>query len=320
MTKAKPNKIPIRIKKQIIEMKDKNFKNRDICKKFGLSKSTVCTIYSPKGRERVKAAIKDNVCEDDTRYNKYQKVSLVRDTELVLDEILLRLQNKGCCISKALIQSKAKEISEKLMALGFYDNKGIRKDDSKLTMEIVDSVAGFNEIPIDEPGENRVANESESQGNSNTNAATALPNNPDSETSSDVTTIVQFVASNGWLNRYINRKKLKNMTLYGEAGSSDKDAAKLFVESLSIDMALHYKPTVAVKILINFDESGLQYKSYPSRSYVPIGSKVKGKKQNKQRVTVLFGATMDGHKFKPLVIGKSKNPRVLKNVNRNNLL
>ena len=121
------------MKKKIIEMKDKNFTCKDISKKFNLPRSTVSTIYSAKGRERVKAALADNVSEDDTRYNKYQKVSLVRDTELVVDEILVRLQNKGCTISKALIQTKAKEVSEKLMKLDFYDSKGIRKSDSKLT-------------------------------------------------------------------------------------------------------------------------------------------------------------------------------------------
>ena len=39
----------------------------------------------------------------------------------------------------------------------------------------------------------------------------------------------------------------------------------------------------------------------------------------KDRVTILVGASMDGYKFKPLVIGKSQNPRCFKNVGKDNL-
>ena len=39
----------------------------------------------------------------------------------------------------------------------------------------------------------------------------------------------------------------------------------------------------------------------------------------KDRVTILVGAAMDGHKFKPLAIGKSLNPRCFKNVDRSTL-
>ena len=49
------------------------------------------------------------------------------------------------------------------------------------------------------------------------------------------------------------------------------------------------------------------------------GKPIKAKKLLKDRVTILVGAAMDGHKFKPLLIGKSLNPRCLKNVDRSTL-
>ena len=73
-----------------------------------------------------------------------------------------------------------------------------------------------------------------------------------------------------------------------------------------------------MEILINIDECGLQWKSLPKRTYA-LSKPIKAKKLLKDRVTILVGAAMDGHKFKPLVIGKYLNPRCLKNVDRSTL-
>ena len=61
------------------------------------------------------------------------------------------------------------------------------------------------------------------------------------------------------------------------------------------------------------------YKSFPNRSYVKVGEIMKGRKVNKERVTLLLGGTMFGHKFKPLLIGKSKMPHALRKHNLANL-
>ena len=43
------------------------------------------------------------------------------------------------------------------------------------------------------------------------------------------------------------------------------------------------------------------------------------KKSLKDRVTVLVGASMDGFKLKPIVIGKAQHPRALAGVNMDEL-
>lgn len=67
----------------------------------------------------------------------------------------------------------------------------------------------------------------------------------------------------------------------------------------------------------NLDETGLYYIAGRTRSYV-TGTEAKdgdlrGKKQMKQRVTVLVGGFLDGTKMPLLVIGKSAKPISFKN-------
>ena len=63
----------------------------------------------------------------------------------------------------------------------------------------------------------------------------------------------------------------------------------------------------------------MQYKSVPRRSYIDNKIAIKAKKPIKSRFTVMVGTAMDGHKFKPVVIGKSKNPRCFKSLNKEDL-
>lgn len=89
----------------------------------------------------------------------------------------------------------------------------------------------------------------------------------------------------------------------GEAASADlnavNDGRKKFAEMLlEWDLDLVY----------NMDETGLFYRLEPD-STLATGP-VKGKKKNKERITVALCANATGtHKLKPLVIGRSKRPR-----------
>ena len=67
----------------------------------------------------------------------------------------------------------------------------------------------------------------------------------------------------------------------------------------------------ATKDIFNCDETGLFYRTLPTRSLV-----VKGGKQAKDRITVLLCASVSGEKLQPLVIGKSRNPRSFKGYQR----
>lgn len=58
----------------------------------------------------------------------------------------------------------------------------------------------------------------------------------------------------------------------------------------------------------------------PDKTLAFKGDKCQDGKKSKQRVTILFCTNMDGsEKLKPLVIGKSENPRCFKSINKADL-
>ena len=73
-----------------------------------------------------------------------------------------------------------------------------------------------------------------------------------------------------------------------------------------------------INIIVNFDECGFQYKSLPQYSYFGRKEEIRAKKPILARITGLFGATASGHKFKPMIIGKAKNPRAFQELRAQN--
>ncbi|CAG8760349.1 4953_t:CDS:2, partial [Rhizophagus irregularis] len=70
--------------------------------------------------------------------------------------------------------------------------------------------------------------------------------------------------------------------------------------------------------IYNADETGLFFRMEPNQT-LSTGA-VAGRKMDKSRVSVLFCANATGsHKIRPLVIGKSLNPRCFKNLNKSTL-
>ena len=61
--------------------------------------------------------------------------------------------------------------------------------------------------------------------------------------------------------------------------------------------------------MYNADETGLFFKSLPNKTLAAKDDKCIGGKLSKERLTVLLCANASGEKLKPLVIGKSKQPR-----------
>ena len=72
----------------------------------------------------------------------------------------------------------------------------------------------------------------------------------------------------------------------------------------------------ALKDVFNTDETGLYYRSLPKISMVHKNDERKGIKTSKERMTVLLACSATGEKLKPLIIGKSENPRCFKNVHK----
>jgi hypothetical protein len=108
--------------------------------------------------------------------------------------------------------------------------------------------------------------------------------------------------SNGWLDKFKKRNGIRSCVLHGEEGSVNKleleEHRRILQEVLS-----QYSP----KDVFNFDESALFYRLQPNKTLAT--SKLKGRKQPKDQITVAFCCNMDGSEKKDLVvIGRSANP------------
>ena len=119
-----------------------------------------------------------------------------------------------------------------------------------------------------------------------------------------------FKPSRGWLYRLCKRSDIKFKKLRGEAASSDVEARDNWLTDVWPQFRDKYEPCD----IWNTDETGLYYRMMPDGTLAFANDKRKGGKKSKERVTVLFTASMTGEKKRPLMIGKSFQPRCLKNI------
>lgn len=121
-----------------------------------------------------------------------------------------------------------------------------------------------------------------------------------------------FMASNGWIQRFKVRHDLTFKTVCGEAGDVDETVLNDWNKSvLEDDILKRYKPCD----VFNVDECGLFFRLLPAKTLAFKNEKCVGGKKSKERLTVFLGANMDGsEKLRPLVIGKFQKPRCFKNV------
>lgn len=123
----------------------------------------------------------------------------------------------------------------------------------------------------------------------------------------------EFKASNGWLFKFKARHKIGEKYLSGESFNFKKDDFEGFYTEIRLKMSIYED-----KNIYNCDETALFYKMIPSKSLVMKARN--GIKANKDRLSIMFCVNKDGSdKLKPLIIGKSKNPRALKNFSYNSL-
>ena len=123
-----------------------------------------------------------------------------------------------------------------------------------------------------------------------------------------------FVASNGWLECFRKRHNISFRTVCGEGGdvsAKDVDDWKNRLPSILAG----YEP----RDVYNVDETGLFYRTIPSKSLTTQKENCKGGKLAKDRVTLLFCCNAAGEKETPLMIGKSQRPRCFKNADLNTL-
>ena len=120
-----------------------------------------------------------------------------------------------------------------------------------------------------------------------------------------------FGASGGWLSRFKVRHNLTNKSISGEEGDVNSNAVEHWRENVLPVVLNGYSDDQ----IYNADETGLFYQCLPNKTLHFRGEKCTGGKRSKNRISVLLCTNKSGtDKLKPLVIGKSKNPRCFKNV------
>ncbi|XP_054709194.1 tigger transposable element-derived protein 6-like [Uloborus diversus] len=120
-----------------------------------------------------------------------------------------------------------------------------------------------------------------------------------------------FQASSGWLNKFKKRHAIKEKVVPGESRSVDDAVCDDWRNNELKKILKDYQSDNIFKV----DEMGLFYKCLPNEALTLKDNDCHGGKSSKDRITVLVGANMSGkEKHRLLVIGKSKNSRVFKNV------
>lgn len=126
--------------------------------------------------------------------------------------------------------------------------------------------------------------------------------------------INNFKASSGWLFRFRRRHNMTNKKICGESLSADDETVEPFRKKLNdILKAENILPSQ----LYNYDETGLFWRALPDCTQASKAEKnTPGRKISKDRVSALLCANADGsHILKPVIVGKSKKPRAIKNLN-----
>lgn len=124
---------------------------------------------------------------------------------------------------------------------------------------------------------------------------------------------LDFKATDGWLNRWKVRNNIVFKRAHGEAQSADIIGASSWRASTIPNFLSEYRP----EEIYNADDTGLYYRATPDGSLVFRKAALSGSKKAMERLTVLVCANMSGSdRCKLLVIGKAKQPRCMKNLDR----
>ena len=119
----------------------------------------------------------------------------------------------------------------------------------------------------------------------------------------------EFTASNGWLDRFKKRFNIKSKVISGEAGGVREETATSWQERLP-NILSGYSP----ENIFDMDETGQFFGALPNRSLAEASKQHTGGKKSKERVMCAFFVNAAGGREKPIVIGKSKNPRCFRTI------
>jgi hypothetical protein len=117
--------------------------------------------------------------------------------------------------------------------------------------------------------------------------------------------------SNGWLAGFQSRFKIREFVRHGEASSAEVDRPEAIEQMHTIRAIAREYDLVNI---LNMDETGLFWKLTPERTLATEAGS--GGKKSKDRVTLALTCSASGEKEEIWMIGKSKNPRCLKGIER----
>ena len=124
---------------------------------------------------------------------------------------------------------------------------------------------------------------------------------------------VDFKASHGWLDQFKKRHDIRRFRIHGESESVPIENLPEQKQTL-VELLSQYRP----EDVYNANETRLFFRMMPNQTLAT--KPVKGKKKDKNRITVLLCTNATStDKLKLLVIGKSANPRCFKNIRKKNL-
>lgn len=127
--------------------------------------------------------------------------------------------------------------------------------------------------------------------------------------------IDSFNCTQSWIQRFKRRHNLTHAAIIGEAASVDQDQVKQWLEEKWPALRAQYGD----HNIFNGDETGLFYQLLPNKTLKVKGEKCVGGKLSRERLTIWLCASMSGEKVQPLIIGKFKNPRCFKHVDKTSL-
>ncbi|XP_064467378.1 tigger transposable element-derived protein 6-like [Ornithodoros turicata] len=114
-----------------------------------------------------------------------------------------------------------------------------------------------------------------------------------------------------WLRAFRARHGIVFKCVSGEERSAPQDDVQGWRDQEMKQVLSQYAP----EDIFNADETALFFKLLPECTLAVKNDNCKGGKKSKERISVLLCCNMTGTaKLKPLVIGKSRNPRAFKNV------
>ena len=126
--------------------------------------------------------------------------------------------------------------------------------------------------------------------------------------------IVDFKASNRWIESFRKRHGISFNVISGESASVPENVCDDWKEKL-LELISGYER----KDVYNMDETGVFYRALPDKTLSVKGQDCKGGKRSKERITVVMCCNMDGQFMKPLVLGKSAKPRCFRNLDNDTL-